>query len=115
MLTATLAAICLLSGSAHAADITVSPTGGDVLHKARDAAKAGDRIVLRGGRYELSAPLVEWKEVSASYETHHPQYHYQRAGRVVGFGLNGKCEPVSSRIIADRTRSICPVHGRKQA
>ncbi len=45
----------LLAATATANDITVSP--GDSLAKARDAAKAGDRIVLRGGTYRLEETL----------------------------------------------------------
>ena len=45
----------LLAATATAKDITVSP--GDSLAKTRDAAKAGDRIVLRGGTYRLDETL----------------------------------------------------------
>ncbi len=45
----------LLAATASASDIAVSP--GDSLAKARDAAKAGDRIVLRGGVYRLEEIL----------------------------------------------------------
>ena len=39
-----------------AKDITVNP--GDSLEKARDSAKAGDRILLKSGTYRLTETLV---------------------------------------------------------
>jgi hypothetical protein len=50
------ATILLLAATACAKDITVSP--GDSLPKARDAARAGDRIILHGGTYRLDETLV---------------------------------------------------------
>ncbi|MEI8123419.1 MAG: right-handed parallel beta-helix repeat-containing protein, partial [bacterium] len=47
-----------LAATASAADITVSPNDPNALTKARDTARAGDRIILRGGTYRLSEPLV---------------------------------------------------------
>ena len=52
----TTIAVILLAFAASAKDITVSP--GDSLAKARDAAKAGDRVVLKGGTYRLDKTLV---------------------------------------------------------
>jgi len=46
----------LLSPALTAKDITVSP--GDSLTAARDAARMGDHIVLKGGTHRLEAPLV---------------------------------------------------------
>lgn len=46
----------LLAITASARDIIVSP--GDSLTRARDTAKAGDRVVLHGGTYPLTEPLV---------------------------------------------------------
>lgn len=44
------------TGSLAARDITVAP--GDSLAKARDAAKSGDRIVLKGGTHRLEETLL---------------------------------------------------------
>lgn len=51
-----LFAASLLASIAIAKDITISP--GDPLAKAYDAARSGDRIILHGGTYQLSEPLV---------------------------------------------------------
>jgi hypothetical protein len=47
--------VLLLAATASGKDITLSP--GDSLAKARDAAQAGDRIVLHGGMYRLDETL----------------------------------------------------------
>ena len=49
-------AVILLAFVVSAKDITVSP--GDSLAKARDTARAGDRIILHGGTYRLDETLV---------------------------------------------------------
>lgn len=46
----------LLVSIASARDITVSP--GESLAKARDSARSGDRVILRGGTHRLGQPLV---------------------------------------------------------
>ena len=56
MKTPTIFVLLLLAISATATDITLSP--GDSLTKARDAARSGDRILLKGGTYRLNETLV---------------------------------------------------------
>jgi hypothetical protein len=53
---ASLLSTFLLTCLASAKDITVVP--GESLSKARDAAKSGDRILLKGGPHRLDEPLV---------------------------------------------------------
>ena len=49
-------AVILMAATASARDIAVLP--GDSLAKARDAARSGDRIILRGGTYRLDETLL---------------------------------------------------------
>lgn len=60
--TSILLAIVSAVSIVFAKDITVSP--GDSLSKARDEAKAGDHIILKGGVYRLRETLVLGRENS---------------------------------------------------